>query len=147
MRAVVQRVSWASVSVGGEILSEIREGLLVLLAVGADDEESDLDWMVDKIVHLRCFEDQAGKMNISLLDSGREMLCISQFTLYGDCRRGRRPSFDGAAGPAPAFGFYEKFVDRIGKKGIKIKVGQFGAKMRVASENDGPVNLILDSRT
>lgn len=146
MRAVVQRVSCASVSVEGRVLSRIGPGLLVLLAIGAEDQEADLDWMVDKILHLRCFEDEGGRMNLSLVDSGKEILCVSEFTLYGDCRRGRRPSFDRAAGPALALGFYEKFIDKMKEKGIKTMAGQFGAKMRVAIENDGPVTFILDTR-
>jgi len=147
LRAVIQRVSSASVEVGGRALSRIGPGLLVFLAIGAEDQEVDLEWMVDKILHLRCFEDEAGRMNLSLVDSGKEILCISEFTLYGDCRRGRRPGFDGAAGPALALRFYEKFIDKVRGEGIKISSGQFGAKMRVALENDGPVTLILDSRT
>jgi len=147
LRAVVQRVSSASVSVGREILNRIGPGLLVFLGIGAEDQEADLDWMVDKILHLRCFEDEERRMNLSLIDSGREILCISEFTLYGECGRGRRPSFDKAAGPALALRFYEKFIDKVREKGVRICSGQFGAKMQVILKNEGPVTLILDSRT
>lgn len=146
MRAVVQRVSSASVEAQDRSLGRIGSGLLVFLAIGAEDQEADLDWMVDKILHLRCFEDERGRMNLSLLDSGKEILCISEFTLYGDCHRGRRPSFDKAAASALALRFYEKFIDKVREKGVQISSGQFGAKMRVALENEGPVTLILDSR-
>jgi len=146
LRAVVQRVSSASVEAQDRSLGRIGSGLLVFLAIGAEDQEADLDWMVDKILHLRCFEDERGRMNLSLLDSGKEILCISEFTLYGDCHRGRRPSFDKAAASALALRFYEKFIDKVREKGVQISSGQFGAKMRVALENEGPVTLILDSR-
>lgn len=146
MKAIVQRVSSASVSVEGEVLGQIGRGLLVLLGIGAEDHDSDLDWMVDKVVHLRCFEDDRGKMNLSVLDTQREILCISQLTLYGDCRRGSRPSFDKAANPSLALGFYEKFIDKIGKKGVIIKAGRFGAKMTISLTNEGPVTLFLDSQ-
>lgn len=146
MRAVVQRVAAAAVTVGGEVVGSIGKGLVVFLAVGCDDREADLEWMVDKVVHLRCFEDEQGKMNRSLLETRGEVLCISQFTLYGDCRRGRRPSFEGAAPPDLAKELYRKFVDRMREKGVKIEAGRFGARMRVSCENDGPVTLILDSR-
>lgn len=146
MKAIVQRVSSASVSVAGEVLGQIGPGLLILLGIGAEDQDSDLDWMVDKVLHLRCFEDDQGKMNLSVLDTQGEILCISQFTLYGDCRRGNRPSFDKAANPSLALGFYEKFIDKIGKKGVIIKAGRFGAKMTIPSVNEGPVTLILDSQ-
>ena len=146
MKAVVQRVSVASVSIAGEVLGQIGPGLLILLGIGAEDQDSDLDWMVGKVLHLRCFEDDQGKMNLSVLDTHGEILCISQFTLYGDCRRGNRPSFDKAANPSLAVGLYEKFIDKIGKKGVIIKAGTFGAKMTISSVNEGPVTLILDSQ-
>ncbi len=146
MRAIVQRVSSASVSVAGEVLGQIGPGLLVLLGIGGEDQDSDLDWMVDKVLHLRCLEDDRGKMNLSVLDTRGEVLCIPQFTLYGDCRRGNRPGFDRAASPSLALGFYEKFIDKIGKKGVIIKAGRFGAKMTVSLVNEGPVTLILDSQ-
>jgi len=142
----VQRVAAASVAVGGEVVGSIGRGLLVFLAVGCDDREADLEWMADKIAHLRCFEDEQGKMNRSLLETGGEVLCVSQFTLYGDCRRGRRPSFEAAAPPDLARELYRKFVDRMREKGVKIEAGRFGSRMRVSCENDGPVTLILDSR-
>jgi D-aminoacyl-tRNA deacylase len=146
LKAIVQRVSSASVSVAGEVLGQIGPGLLVLLGIGGEDQDSDLDWMVDKVLHLRCLEDDRGKMNLSVLDTKGEILCIPQFTLYGDCRRGNRPGFDKAASPSLALGFYEKFIDKIGKKGVIIKAGRFGAKMTISLENEGPVTLILDSR-
>lgn len=147
MKAVVQRVSSASVSVAQEVLGQIGPGLLVLLGIGTEDSETDLNWMVDKILHLRCFEDEEGKMNLSLLDAEKEVLCVSQFTLYGDCRRGRRPSFSKAAAAPQALLFCQKFVDKMREKGVQIKFGRFGAKMTVALKNEGPVTLILDSRT
>ena len=146
MKAVIQRVSWGSVSAEEEMISQIGPGLLVFLAIGEEDQETDLDWMVDKVYHLRCFEDEGGKMNRSLKETGRELLCVSQFTLYGDCRRGRRPSFDKAAAPPLAICLFEKFVDKMKEKGVNIRVGKFGARMRVALENEGPVTLILDSK-
>ena len=146
MKAIVQRVSSASVSVAGEVLGQIGPGLLVLLGIGGGDQDSDLDWMVDKVLHLRCLEDDRGKMNLSVLDTKGEILCVPQFTLYGDCRRGNRPGFDKAASPSLALGFYEKFIDKIGEKGVIIKVGRFGAKMTISLVNEGPVTLILDSR-
>jgi len=146
LKAIVQRVSSASVSVAGEVLGQIGPGLLVLLGIGEGDQDSDLDWMVDKVLHLRCLEDDRGKMNLSVLDTKGEILCIPQFTLYGDCRRGNRPGFDKAASPSLALGFYEKFIDKIGEKGVIIKVGRFGAKMTISLVNEGPVTLILDSR-
>jgi D-tyrosyl-tRNA(Tyr) deacylase len=147
LKAVVQRVSSASVSVAQEVLGQIGPGLLVLLGIGTEDSETDLNWMVDKILHLRCFEDEEGKMNLSLLDAKKEVLCVSQFTLYGDCRRGRRPSFGKAAAAPQALLFCQKFVDKMREKGVEIKFGRFGAKMTVALKNEGPVTLILDSRT
>jgi D-tyrosyl-tRNA(Tyr) deacylase len=147
LRAVAQRVSFASVSVEGEILQQIGGGLLILLAIGEEDQERDLEWMTDKILHLRCFEDTQGKMNLALPQVGGEILCISQFTLYGDCSRGNRPSFDRAAGAAKALAFYEKFIDRIREKDIIIKSGVFGSKMQVNLANEGPVTLILDSHS
>ncbi len=146
MKAIVQRVSSASASVTGDVLGQIGPGLLVLLGIGGEDQDSDLDWMVDKVLYLRCLEDDRGKMNLSVLDTKGEILCISQFTLYGDCRRGNRPGFDKAANPSLAFGFYEKFIDKIAQKGVIIKAGRFGAKMTISLVNEGPVTLILDSQ-
>ena len=146
MRAVIQRVSRAQVRVEGKPIGEIGAGLLVLLGVGKGDTAAEGASLLDKIVHLRIFEDEQGKMNLSLLDCGGELMIISQFTLYGDCRRGNRPGFDKAASPSLALGFYEKFIDKIGEKGVIIKAGRFGAKMTISLVNEGPVTLILDSR-
>ena len=145
MRAVVQRVKQSAVSVNNEILEEIGEGLLVLLGVSKDDKESDAEYLADKIAHLRIFEDAAGKMNRSLLDIGGEMLVVSQFTLLGDCRKGRRPSFVEAAPPERAEQLYEYFVNQLRLKGITASTGRFQAKMAVSLVNDGPVTLILES--
>jgi D-tyrosyl-tRNA(Tyr) deacylase len=145
MRAVVQRVSEASVEVDGAIVASIGRGLLVLLGVGRDDSDSDLDYMVDKILNLRIFEDSEGKMNLSLLDVGGEMLVVSQFTLYGDCRKGRRPSFSNSAGPDVARPMYLKFIDRVRSSGVTVGEGVFGAMMSVRLCNDGPVTVLIDS--
>jgi len=147
MRAVIQRVRHASVTVEGESVAAIGKGLLVFLGIGKKDGERDVEWMVDKILHLRVFEDQEGKMNLSLSQIGGELLVVSQFTLYGDCRKGRRPSFDEAAGPSSALLLYEKFVDRSRSSGINTKTGLFQAKMLVNLENDGPVTLVLESQS
>jgi len=144
---VVQRVSMGSVSIDGAILNRIGPGLLVLLAIGKQDQEADLDWMVEKVLHLRCFDDDQGKMNRSVQDHRGEILCISQFTLYGDCQRGNRPSFDKAAATPLAFDLYQKFIDKVAEKGIIIKAGKFGARMTVSLVNEGPVTLILDSKS
>ncbi|MDR3598977.1 MAG: D-aminoacyl-tRNA deacylase [Desulfosporosinus sp.] len=146
MRSVVQRVKRASVSVNGENVGEISAGLLILLAVGQEDGEDDLAWMVDKLVGLRIFEDQAGKMNRSIQDVGGEILMVSQFTLYGDCRSGKRPSFTAAAPPERAKAFYERTVERIRSHGLKVETGIFQAQMDVELINDGPVTLLVDSK-
>lgn len=146
MRAVVQRVKQGSVTVDREIVGQIGRGLLVLLGVANDDTTEDADFMVSKIVHLRIFEDENQKMNRSLLDVGGEMLVVSQFTLLGDCRKGRRPSFINAAGPEQATELYEYFVKKTHEKGISVKTGQFRAMMEVALINDGPVTLIIESK-
>lgn len=146
MRAVVQRVSKSSVAVDGEVIGSIGGGLLVLLGVAADDEVSDADFLASKIVHLRIFEDDAGKMNRSLLEAGGEMLVVSQFTLLGDCRKGRRPSFINAAPPDRAIPLYEYFTRRVNEEGVFTATGRFGAMMDVSLVNDGPVTLVLDSR-
>ena len=146
MRALIQRVSQASVSVDGEITGEIGRGLLVLLGVGPDDAESDGAWLASKIANLRIFPDENGKMNKSLIDIAGGVLVVSQFTLYGDCRRGRRPSFVGAAPPELAEPLYERFCEQMGELGIStVERGVFGAMMDVALVNDGPVTLIVDS--
>jgi len=145
MRAVVQRVRRASVTVGQERVAEIGQGLLVLLGVAKEDGEEQARWLAEKIAQLRIFEDAEGKMNRSLLEVGGEALIVSQFTLYGDARKGRRPSFDHAADPEKARALYEKFIDNLTKLGIQTSWGVFQAKMLVHLENDGPVTLILES--
>jgi D-tyrosyl-tRNA(Tyr) deacylase len=146
MRAVVQRVKESSVTVGNQMISRIGPGLLVLLGVSDADGSGDADFLSEKIVHLRIFEDEAGKMNRSLLEMQGEMLVVSQFTLLGDCRKGRRPSYIQAAGPEKAEQLYEIFVEKVRKKGVAVKTGQFRAMMDVALINDGPVTLILDTK-
>jgi D-tyrosyl-tRNA(Tyr) deacylase len=145
MRAVVQRVSSARVTVGEEITGAIGMGLLVLLGVSAKDATGDADYLVDKIRALRIFDDEDGKMNLSLADKGGEMLVVSQFTLYGDTRRGRRPSFIAAATPDDANRLYEHFVSNAREKGGRVETGRFQAMMNVELINDGPVTIILDS--
>jgi len=147
MRAVVQRVKQSSVKAGNEIVGQIGRGLLVLLGVAKDDTANDADYLVNKIINLRIFEDQDGKMNRSLLETGGELLAVSQFTLLADCRKGRRPSFVGAAEPKKATDLYEKFVDLVREKGVKVQTGRFRAMMEVALINDGPVTVIIESRT
>ncbi|MBW1993845.1 MAG: D-tyrosyl-tRNA(Tyr) deacylase [Deltaproteobacteria bacterium] len=146
MRTVVQRVKECSVSVGNKMVGRIGPGLLVLLGVGADDTSSDADYLSEKIVNLRIFSDEHGKMNRSLIETGAEMLVVSQFTLLGDCRKGRRPSFIKAADPQKGKRLYEYFVDRVRQKGVPVKTGRFGALMAVSLINDGPVTLILESQ-
>ena len=146
MRAVVQRVRQASVSVGGEVLAAIEEGLLVLLGVGQQDGEEDARYLADKLVNLRIFEDAEGKMNRSVLETEGSMLVVSQFTLFGDCRKGRRPSFVGAAEPGRAEELYQELVGEIQRKGVPVKTGQFKAMMDVALINNGPVTLLIDSK-
>ena len=146
MRAVVQRVKESSVKTGDEIIARIGKGLLVLLGVARGDSPEDAEYLAEKIAHLRIFEDAAGKMNRSLLETGGEMLVVSQFTLLGDCRKGRRPSFVDAAEPETATALYEQFVGRQRQLGIAVKTGRFRAMMEVALVNDGPVTMILESR-
>lgn len=147
MRAVIQRVKEAKVTVDGKIVGQIGKGVLVLLGVGKDDSEDDLIWTANKVVNLRIFEDESGKMNLSLLDVGGEILVVSQFTLYGDARKGRRPSFTSAAPPEKGEKFYEKFVEYLKKKyNIKVETGEFGAMMDVQLVNWGPVTILLDSK-
>ncbi|MEG1871121.1 MAG: D-aminoacyl-tRNA deacylase [Peptostreptococcaceae bacterium] len=145
MRAVVQRVSSSKVSVECEVTGEINKGLLVLLGVTHEDTSKDVDYMIDKILNLRIFEDENEKMNLSLKDVGGELLVVSQFTLYGDCRKGRRPSFSTAAKPDHATPLYEELVNRVKAEGIKVGTGRFGAHMMVDLTNDGPVTILLDS--
>lgn len=145
MRVVLQRVSSACVSAGGRRLGSIRRGLLALVGVGRGDGASDVAYMARKLPQVRMFEDEAGRMARSLADIGGELLVVSQFTLYGDCRRGRRPSFDRAAPPAAARGIYEDFVAALRETGLTVRTGEFQALMRVELVNDGPVTLLLDS--
>ena len=145
MRAVVQRVSRAKVTVEREVIGKISLGMLVLLGVATSDAEEDADYLVEKILNLRIFEDADGKMNLSLLDVKGELLVVSQFTLYGDTRRGRRPSFINAAPPERANRLYEHFVDRSRLQVDRVATGQFQAMMEVELENNGPVTIILDS--
>lgn len=145
MRAVVQRVSEARVRVDSEVVGEIRAGLLVFLGVGREDTEKDVDFLAGKIAGLRIFPDEAQKMNLSLLDAGGAMLVVSQFTLHGDCRKGRRPAFIAAAPPEQAEPLYERFVAQVGKRGVPVAAGRFGTMMEVELVNDGPVTLLLDS--
>ncbi|MDD2389763.1 MAG: D-aminoacyl-tRNA deacylase [Desulfobacterales bacterium] len=146
MRAVIQRVKHSCVTVNGETVGEIRSGLLVLLGVAAGDTESDAIYLADKIARLRIFEDENGKMNLSILETGGSMLVVSQFTLLGDCRKGRRPSFAHAAPPNPANTLYEYFITLVRENGIGVETGIFGAMMEVSLVNDGPVTLIVESR-
>src|SRR5262249_54273923 len=145
MRAVVQRVSRCRVMVDGQVAGEIARGLLVLLAVGKADNEAAADYLAEKILGLRIFEDDTGKMNLSVQDSRGEMLLVSQFTLYGDVRRGKRPSFDAAARPVAANRLYQYFVERIRAAGLRCETGQFQAMMDVELVNEGPVTILLDS--
>jgi len=146
MKAVIQRVDSASVSVGGSEISRIGAGLLVLLGVEKGDSEKDADFLLDKIIHLRIFEDGEGKMNRSLVDISGELLVVSQFTLLADCRKGRRPSFTDAADPARATALYEYVLSRAKEKLQKVGQGQFQASMKVELVNSGPVTILLDSR-
>lgn len=146
MRAVVQRVSRAKVSVDGETTGEIGHGLLVLLGVGQQDTETDADYLAEKIVGLRIFEDENGKMNISLADCGGAVLAVSQFTLFGDVRKGKRPSFDAAARPERARELYEYFVGKIKTAGLRCETGRFQEMMKVELVNEGPVTILLDSQ-
>ena len=145
MRAVVQRVSESSVAVGPEVVGRIGRGLLVLLGVATTDTEKESDYLAEKIVNLRIFEDEGGRLNRSLIEVGGEMLVVSQFTLLADCRKGRRPSFTAAAGPELAARLYEHFVRQTAKLGIPVQTGRFQALMAVSLVNDGPVTLIIES--
>jgi D-tyrosyl-tRNA(Tyr) deacylase len=146
MRVVVQRSKAASVTVDGTVVGEIEKGFVLLVGVTHDDTQADAAFMADKIANLRVFEDEAGKMNLSLLDVGGEVLSVSQFTLYGDCRKGRRPNFMEAARPEHAKEIYELFNGLLREKGIKVETGVFGAMMDVQLVNDGPVTLIVESK-
>ena len=145
MRVVVQRVLEASVSVGEEVVGQIGRGLLLYLAVKEGDGPADTDYLVDKVLGLRIFEDDGGKMNLSLREVDGALLIVSQFTLYGDCRKGRRPSFSMAAPPDAANRLYQSFVERCRQQRIRVRTGVFRETMKVRSINDGPVTLLLDS--
>lgn len=146
MRAVVQRVTEADVSVDGEITGQIKGGLVVLLGVEEGDSQTDVDYLAEKITGLRIFEDDEGKMNRSLLDTGGSILAVSQFTLLGDVRKGKRPSFSKAAPSQEADKLYRSFIDKVKEKGIETQEGVFQAEMLVKIYNDGPVTILLDSR-
>ena len=146
MRAVIQRVKESSVKTDDQIIGQISQGLLVLLGVAQGDLPPDADYLANKIVNLRIFEDDGAKMNRSLLSIGGEMLVVSQFTLLGDCRKGRRPSFIAAAGPQKASELYENFVQQVRRFGISVETGRFQTTMAVSLINDGPVTLVLESR-
>ncbi|HMC12614.1 MAG TPA: D-aminoacyl-tRNA deacylase [Pirellulaceae bacterium] len=146
MRAVLQRVTRGRVTVGGAVISQIDRGLVVLLGVEQDDTDADAHQLADKAIQLRIFDDAEGKMNLSLADVAGAMLVVSQFTLLGDCRKGRRPSFIGAAPPEVAERLYETFVAAVGVQGIPVATGKFRAMMQVELVNDGPVTILLDSR-
>ena len=145
MRAVVQRVSHVKVSVNGEVTGEIGRGLLILLGVASGDAPADADYLADKIVGLRIFEDSSGKMNLAVAEVGGALLVVSQFTLYGDVRRGKRPSFDGAAAPQAARQLYEHFVEKVRAAGLRCETGRFQETMQVELVNEGPVTILLDS--
>lgn len=146
MRAVIQRIKESSVKVEGQVIGQTGVGLLVLLGVAQGDGPSDANYLANKIINLRIFEDQNGKMNRSLLDSGAEMMVVSQFTLLADCRKGRRPSFVDAAEPKLATALYEYFIEQVRSRGINVATGRFGAMMEVALVNEGPVTILLESR-
>ncbi|MDI6754104.1 MAG: D-aminoacyl-tRNA deacylase [Thermodesulfobacteriota bacterium] len=145
MRTVIQRVSRAQVRVEGKVVGEIGKGLLILLGVGREDSFAMIDPLLDKIINLRIFEDGEGKMNLSLLDTGGELMVISQFTLYADCRKGRRPSFTEAGPPEAAKALYDAFLSQVRKRGIPVAAGVFQALMDVELVNSGPVTILLDS--
>ena len=146
MRAVVQRVASSRVTVDERVTGEVKKGLLVLLGVTHDDTSKDVDYMVDKVTNLRIFEDENDKMNLSLKDIGGEVMAVSQFTLYGDARKGRRPSFSDAARPDVANPLYEEFVEKLRAQGITVGTGEFGAHIMVELTNDGPVTILLESK-
>lgn len=145
MRAVIQRVSRARVTSDSEVIGQIGRGILILLGVQSGDTEEDLIWLAEKTVHLRIFENDAGKFHYSLLDIRGQALVVSQFTLFGDCRRGRRPSFTRAAPPGMAEPLVDRFVRTLQERGVGVETGRFAARMEVEIHNDGPVTLILDT--
>lgn len=146
MRACIQRVTRASVTIAGTVVGQIEGGMMVLLGVAVGDTDDDVAWLAEKLVGLRIFDDADGKMNLSLADVGGAMLVVSQFTLLGDCRKGRRPGFSDAAPPETAVALYEKFVAAVRSRGIRVETGRFREHMEVALVNDGPVTLLLDTR-
>lgn len=146
MRALLQRVSYASVVVDGEEVGRVGAGLMVLVGVGQGDEQSDIEVLARKLVNLRIFEDEQGKMNLSLLDTGGEALLVSQFTLYADCRKGRRPSFGPAMPPAEASEMFDRFVEEVRGLGVSVQTGRFGAMMDVSLCNQGPVTIMLETQ-
>jgi D-tyrosyl-tRNA(Tyr) deacylase len=145
MRAVVQRVKSATVSANEDCIARIGRGLVVFLGVGRGDDAGDVDYLAGKIPHLRIFEDEGEKFNLSLMDVGGEILVVSQFTLFGDCRKGRRPSFTEAADPEYARSLYDQFLSGLREKGLRVQAGRFQAMMTVSLDNDGPVTLLLDT--
>ena len=145
MRVVVQRSKEASVTVAGEVVGQIPHGLMLLVGITHEDSEKDIEFVADKIANLRIFEDEEGKMNHSVLETGGQILSVSQFTLYGDCRKGRRPNFMAAARPEQAEPLYELFNKKLREKGLHVETGRFGAMMDVTLINDGPVTLIVES--
>ena len=144
MKTVIQRVSRADVTISGTTAGKIGQGLLILLGVGPEDTEETADYIATKIINMRIFEDEKGKMNRSVKDVGGEILVVSQFTLYADCRKGNRPSFVGAAAPEPAEALYRYFIKKLSESGIHTESGEFGADMQVSLINDGPVTILLD---
>ena len=146
MRAVLQRVNSASVTIENEVVGKINKGFLILLGVGQEDDESDMKYICEKIINLRVFEDENEKMNLSLKDINGELLIVSQFTLYGDCRKGRRPSFDKAGAPDYAKKLYEETCEMFKSYDVKVETGRFAADMQVELVNDGPVTMLLDSK-
>lgn len=147
MKTIIQRVSEATVKVDGKIVGEIAHGLLLLIGIDEEDEKADADWLVQKILNLRIFGDQEGKLNFSVLDTSGEILCISQFTLIADYRKGNRPSFIKAAKPEKAIPLFDYFKAELSKSNLKIESGIFGADMKVSLVNDGPVTIVMDSKT
>jgi D-tyrosyl-tRNA(Tyr) deacylase len=146
LRAVIQRVSWARVSDNTDVLGQILHGLVIFIAIAKDDDMDDILYLVDKIINLRIFSDVKGKMNLSVLDVRGGLLVVSQFTLYGDCRKGRRPGFDRAADHNKAAAFYQTFIDKLEEHGLPVAMGKFQADMIVELANDGPVTILLDSK-
>lgn len=147
MKVVLQRAKEAKCTIGNEVVGEIKKGLVLLVGFTHEDTVKDLEWMVHKVIHLRIFEDEEGKMNRSIVDTGGSILSISQFTLYGDVRKGRRPNFMQAAKPEQAYALYDQFNDMLRAEGIQVETGQFGSMMDISLTNHGPVTLILDSHT